>query len=317
MLSGYSTFLRVALFLPFLALLATAAWGGECVLLQSSALKPYEEARQGFERAWQAEHPSTGPKSITGGNLTQIILSEQPELEIFTLNKRLQAARLVVVIGDPALNAAKGLTTTPVIYLLAPSAGSLPRNFTGIDLRILPSQQIEAITRLLPKLRCLGALYNPAQTGQWIQEALTSPTGTEQTLLFRKIATTGEVPATLAGLRDKIDAYWLLPDDLVTNPQALAHLQEFSIANRVPILSFSDKYLKAGAAAAITFDIKDMGEQGAAMAARIFSGIPVSEIPAESPRRAKVIANTAVLHKMGATINEAVVDEVYTGGAQL
>jgi putative tryptophan/tyrosine transport system substrate-binding protein len=315
MLSRYPASLRVALFLPLLTLLATAAWGGECVLLQSSALKPYEEARQGFERAWQADHPSSGPKSIAGGNLTQILLSEQPEQEIFTLNKRLQAARLVVVIGDPALNAAKGLTTTPVIYLLAPSAGGLPHNFTGIDLRILPSQQIEAITRLLPKLRCLGALYNPTQTGQWVQEALTSPAGTDQTLLFRKIATTGEVPAALAGLRDKIDAYWLLPDDLVTNPQALAHLQEFSIANRVPILSFSDKYLKAGAAAAITFDIKDMGEQGAAMAARIFSGIPVGQIPAESPRRAKVIANTAVLHKMGATINETVVDEVYTGGA--
>lgn len=319
MLSGYSTFLRIALFLPLLVFLATAAWGEECVLLQSSPLKPYEEARQGFERAWQAEHPSTGPKSIGGGNLTQILLSEQPEVEPgqenFTLNKRLQAARLVVVIGDPALNAVKGLAATPVIYLLAPSAAGLPRNFTGIDLRILPSQQIAAITRLLPRLHALGALYNPVQTGQWVQEALTSPAGAEQTLLFRKISSPAEVPAALDGLRGKIDAYWLLPDDLVTNPQAMAHLQEFSIANRVPVLSFSDKYLKAGAAAAITFDLGDMGEQAAAMAARIFSGAPVGEIPVEPPRRQKIIANTAVLHKMGAAINEAAVDEVYTGGA--
>lgn len=318
---GYPASLRIALFLSLLIFLTTAARAAdECVLLQSSPLKPYEEARQGFERAWQTQHPSTGPKSISSGNLTQILLSEQqgdqPGQENFTLNKQLRAARLVIVIGDPAMNAVKDLAGTPVVYLLAPSAANLPKNFTGIDLRILPSQQVEAITRLLPKLRSLGALYNPVQTGQWVQEALTSPTGKEQTLLFKKISSPAEVPAALAGLRDKIDAYWLLPDDLVTNPQALSHLQEFSIANRVPILSFSDKYLKTGAAAAITFDLGDMGEQAAAMAARILAGTPVSEIPVEPPRRQKVIANTTVLRKMGAVINEAAVDEVYSGGSQ-
>lgn len=315
---GHSAATRIAVLLPLVVLLlATAAWAQECVLLQSSPLKAYEEARQGFERAWQAQPPLAGPKSITSGTLTQVMLSEQQGENAFSLKKQLQTARLVVVIGDPALEVAtRELKETPVLFLLAPSAGALPKNFTGIDLRIRPSRQLAAISRLMPKLRSIGALYNPEQTGHWAQEALLSPAGSVQTLLFKKISAPAEVPEALASLRNAVEAYWLLPDDLVTSPQALETLREFSIANRVPILSFSEKYLKAGAAAAITFDMADLGAQAAAMAFRILGGSSPNDMPVESPRKQRVIANTAVLRKMGMSINEAVVDEVYRGGAQ-
>ncbi|MFZ5774786.1 MAG: ABC transporter substrate-binding protein [Thermodesulfobacteriota bacterium] len=321
MKTGHSALTRIAVLQPLLVLLALllaapAAWGEECVLLQSSPLKAYEEARQGFERAWQNLRPAAGPKSVSSGTLTQVLLSEQPPGNTFSLKKQLETARLVVVIGDPALEFVRGLRSTPVLYLLAPSAANLPGNFTGIDLRIRPSRQLEAISRLLPKLRSIGALYNPAQTGHWAQEALLSQPDSVRTLLFKKIAAPAELPEALASLRGVVEAYWLLPDDLVTSPQALDTLREFSMTNRVPILSFSEKYLKAGAAAAITFDMADLGAQAAAMANRLFAGAPVAEVGVEAPRKQRIIANTAVLRKMGVAVNEAVVDEVYAGGGQ-
>ena len=298
-------------------LLATTAWGQECVLLQSSPLKPYEEARQGFEKAWMGERPLAGPKGITIGTLTQLLLSEQPQENRSALKKQLQHAQLVVVIGDPALDFVRDLRETPVLYLLAPSAEKLAANFTGIDLRILPSHQLEAMSRLMPKVRRIGALYNPAQSGQWVQEALTSPVSSVETLLFKKVTAAAMVPEALKSLGNTtIDAYWLLPDELVTNPQALEQLREFSMANRVPIVSFSDKYLKAGAAAAITFDMADMGVQAADMAARIVAGTKPGAIPAETPRRERVIVNTQVLRRMEVPINEAAVDEIWSGGPQ-
>ncbi len=318
MKNGHHTPAPITILLVLLALLsATTAWGQECVLLQSSALKPYEEARQGFEQAWMGERPLSGPKSITIGNLTLVLLSEQPEETMSALKKQLQNAQLVVVIGDPALDFVRDLEQTPVLYLLAPSAGELPANFTGIGLRILPSGQLEAMSRLMPKVRSIGALYNPTQSGQWIQEALMSQVSTVETLLFKKVASPALVPEALKSLgNNTIDAYWLLPDELVTNPQALQALREFSIANRVPIVSFSEKYLKAGAAAAITFDMNDMGSQAAEMAARIFAGTLPGEIPVEPPRRQRVIVNTNVFRRMGVVFNEAAVDEVYSGGME-
>ena len=303
------------IFLLVLALLpATRAWGLECVLLQSSPLKPYEEARQGFEQAWMAARPLSGPKGITIGTLTQVLLSEQPEETMSALKKQLQNAQLVVVIGEPALNFVRDLQQTPVLYLLAPSAGKLPANFTGIDLRILPSRQLEAMSRLMPKLRRIGALYNPARSGHWVQEALMSQVSAVETLLFKKVAAPPFVPEALKSLgNNTIDAYWLLPDELVTNPQTLHTLREFSMANRIPIVSFSDKYLKAGAAVAITFDMADMGSQAAEMAARILAGTKPAEITVETPRRQRMIVNTSVLRRMGVLINEAAVDEIYSG----
>lgn len=302
--------------LPLLALLlATTAWG-QCILLQSSALKPYEEARQGFEQAWAAERPLAGPKSITLGTLTSILLSNQPEENTRALKNQLQNVQLVVVIGDPALDFVRDLQQTPVLYLLAPSAKNLPANFTGIDLRILPSRQLEAMSRLMPRLHRIGALYNPDQSGQWVQEALMSPVDAVETMLFKKVSSPAQVPEALNSLINAIDAYWLLPDELVTNPQALHNLQEFSIANRIPTISFSEKYLKAGAAAAITFDMTDMGSQAADMAAKIHAGTKPDKIPAETPRRQRVIVNTQVFRRMGVVINEAAVDEIYSGEIQ-
>ena len=307
----------LTLLLALLALLpATTAWGEECVLLQSSPLKPYDEARQGFDKAWSAERPLSGPKGITIGTLTQVLLSEQPEETMSALKKQLQNAQLVVVIGDPALNFVRDLQQTPVLYLLAPSAGKLPANFTGIDLRILPSRQLEAMSRLMPKVRRIGALYNPTQSGQWVQEALMNQVSSVETLLFKKVASPSLVPEALKSLANTIDAYWLLPDELVTNPQTLQNLREFSMANRIPIISFSDKYLKAGAAAAITFDMADMGSQAAGMAARILAGTKPSEIPAETPRHQRMIVNTQVFRRMEVPINEEAVDEIYTGEIQ-
>ncbi|MBA3007864.1 MAG: hypothetical protein KJ900_15375 [Proteobacteria bacterium] len=315
---GHHITARIIFLLVLLALLsATTAWGQECVLLQSSALKPYEEARQGFEQAWSAQRPVSGPKSITLGNLAQVLLSEQPEENMGVFKKQLENAQLVVVIGDPALNFVRDLQQTPVLYLLAPSADKLPANFTGIDMCILPSQQLEAMSRLMPKVRSIGALYNPARSGQWVQEALMSQVSAVETLLFKKVAAPSLVPEALKSLGNNIiDAYWLLPDELVTNPQTMEHLREFSIANRVPIVSFSDKYLKAGAAAAITFDMIDMGSQAAEMAARIVAGTQPGEIPVEPPRRQRVIVNTSVFRRMGVVINDAAVDEVYSGGME-
>ena len=302
--------------LPLLALLLTTTAWGQCILLQSSALKPYEEARQGFEQAWSAEQPLAGPKSITIGTLTSILLTNQPEENTRALKNQLQNAQLVVVIGDPALDFVRDLQQTPVLYLLAPSAGKLPANFTGIDLRILPSRQLEAMSRLMPKVHRIGALYNPAQSGQWVQEALMSPVSAVETMLFKKVSSPTQVPEALNSLTTTIDAYWLLPDELVTNPQALHTLQEFSIANRIPIISFSEKYLKAGAAAAITFDMTDMGSQAADMAARIHAGMRPDKILVETPRRLRVIVNTQVFRRMGVVINEAAVDEIYSGEIQ-
>ena len=297
--------------LLFLAVSAPA-WALDFVLLQSSPLKPYEEARQGFEKVWLGQRPASGPKSISGNTVTHILLSEQQATDSFSLKKQLQTARLVVAIGDQALEFAKELREVPVLYLLAPSATGLPRNFIGIEMRLQPSRQLAAINKALPKVRSIGVLYNPAQSGQWVQEALLSPVASVQTLLFKKFDSQTSVPGALQELVGKIDAYWLLPVPQLTAPQVLGSLLEFSMKNRVPIISFSEKYLAQGAALAITFDTTDMGAQAAELGARVARAGLGQDIPALTPpRKVRVVANVKVLERLGVPYASEAMDATY------
>jgi putative ABC transport system substrate-binding protein len=292
--------------------LAPPAWALDCVLLQSSPLKPYEEAGQGFERAWIGQRSASGPKSISGNTVTQILLSEQQTTDVSALKKQLQAARLVVAIGDQALDFVKELREVPVVYLLAPSAASLPKNFIGIEMRIQPSRQLAAINKVLPRVRSIGVLYNPGQSGQWVQEALLSPVASVQTMLFKKFDSQTNVLGALQELVGKVDAYWLLPDQQLTAPQVLGSLLEFSMKNRIPIISFSEKYLAQGAAVAVTFDTVDMGAQAAELAAHVSrDGLGVETPALTPPRKVKVVANPTVLDRLGVSFSPSGIDAVY------
>ncbi|MFA7384302.1 MAG: ABC transporter substrate binding protein [Desulfurivibrionaceae bacterium] len=298
--------------LLFLAL-AVPAWALDCVLLQSSSLKPYEEARHGFEKGWLSQHPSSGPKSISTNNVTHILLSEQLTTNNFSLKKQLQGARLVVAIGDQALEFVRDLREVVVLYLLAPSAPeSLPKNFVGIEMRIQPSRQLAAINRALPKVRTIGVLYNPSKSGRWVQEALLSPVNSVQTMLFKKFDNQTSVPDALQELAGKIDAYWLLPDPQLTTPQVLGRLFEFSMRSRVPIISFSEKYLAQGAALAVTFDTADLGAQAAELGAHLARNGLNNESPSLiPPRKVRVTANTTVLKRLDVPSVLSGIDETY------
>jgi putative ABC transport system substrate-binding protein len=206
------------------------------------------------------------------------------------------------------------LREVPVIYLLAPSVASLPRsNFIGIEMRIQPSRQLAAINKALPKVRSIGVLYNPSQSGQWVQEALLSPVGSVQTLLFKKFDSHTNVPGALQELVGKVDAYWLLPDQQLTGPQVLGSLLEFSMKHRIPIISFSEKYLAQGAAVAVTFDTVDMGAQAAELGARISRDGLGGDTPALiPPRKVRVMSNPTVLERLGVPFSAAGIDAAYS-----
>lgn len=302
----------VPLITVLLVAFAVPAWALDCVLLQSSPLKPYEEARQGFEKVWLAQPSATGPKSISGNTVTQILLSEQQTTSGFSLKKQLQNARLVVAIGDQAVEFVKDLREVPVVYLLAPSAAFLPKNFIGIEMRIQPSRQMAAINKALPKVRSIGVLYNPGQSGQWVQEALLSPVASVQTLLFKKFDSQTSLPGALQEMAGAVDAYWLLPDPQLTAPQVLGSLLEFSMKHRIPIISFSEKYLAPGAAVAVTFDTVDMGAQAAELGARIArDGLGGDILPLTPPRKVRVVANPTVLERLGVPYDPKGIDATY------
>jgi putative ABC transport system substrate-binding protein len=201
----------------------------------------------------------------------------------------------------------------PVLYLLAPSAPTaLPKNFIGIEMRLQPSRQLAAINKALPRVSSIGVLYNPAKSGKWVQEALLSPVNSVQTLLFKKFDSQTSVPVALQELAGKIDAYWLLPDPQLTTPQVLGSFFEFSMKQRIPIISFSEKYLAQGAALAVTFDTTDLGAQAAEIGAQIAQyGLDQDSPALIPPRKVRVVANPTVLKRLDVPFVPSGIDETF------
>ncbi|MGV1098957.1 ABC transporter substrate-binding protein [Thiovibrio sp. JS02] len=301
----------------FAVLVPAGARCADIVLVQSSNLAPYEEARRGIEDYLATPHTGRGVKSIASSTLSSFLLTDYAAGAELAREINREQPRVAVAIGRDALNFCRDRLSLPTVFLMAPEARDLLGNrkdIVGITMKIQPSRQLTAVAKALPKVQSIGAIYNPQQTGAWVQEALVSGVGDVQALLFRKIAATSDFAKTLAALSVGIQAYWMLPDQLATTPETLQHLLRFSFENRIPIITFSEKYLRQGAALAVTFDIADMGRQAAELAESIANGLSVRDLPASiAPRQIKVVANVRVLEKMGVTVNTTAISESYSG----
>jgi putative ABC transport system substrate-binding protein len=301
--------MKKTLVLIMLILLAGARTALACsiVVVKSGNQTLMEQVARTFydELHHNLNLPAHGFKSIAPHLFCEIDISENPGKS--AAKQRILEAQpdLILALGRDALLAVRDIRDIPVIYLLvvAPEIIIEGRdNITGVNLEIPPELQFDELGRLLPQVRRIGVIYNTAQSAMNIQRArLDRP---DLQFVALKAQSTREVPALLEELRGRVDLIWLLPDLIVTNPDILESYFLFSFRNKVPVLAFSEKYLKRGAAIVVTFDLQAMAEQAAVMAARIIGGAPVSAVPRMNISRVKTIINPAVVRKLQLAITE-------------
>ncbi|MBU0908496.1 MAG: hypothetical protein KKA54_18045 [Proteobacteria bacterium] len=299
--------MKKTLFLIILILLAGGriALAYDIVVVKSGNEMPMELVVQAFSDKLVHLLPARGVKSIEPHRFREIDLSRTPLKSVVEQQIREYRPDLILALGRNALLAVRDIGEIPVIYLLvvAPEIITQDReNITGVKLEIPGKLQFDELSRLLPQVRRIGVIYNSEHSAMEIQEARRDRPDLQFVSLSAQSAR--GVPSLLEELHGKVDLIWLLPDLIVTNPQTLESYFLFSFKNKVPVLAFSEKYLKSGAAIVVTFDLEAMGEQAAAMAARILLGTPVSGVPPTEISRVKTIVNQTVSRKLQLTVTE-------------
>lgn len=291
--------------LAILALAGPARATSEVVVLQSSRLLPFEQARQGVERVLAVQPLARGQKRIQPGEVSYHVLSEEPDLSALKARIRREKPSLLIAIGATGLGLAREFTSIPVVYLLTPDPEPLIKGHpaaTGIGMTVPPALQLEQFARALPAAGRLGMLYQPGRSEKMVAEARAGAAALGLELIAVPASGAGEVPALLAGLRTGIDAYWLLPDPLVLTPLVLDEILLFSFRNSIPVLSYTSRYLDAGAALAITCEPAAMGEIAGELARDILRGDAGGKRPPVL-HPAGIITNQKVLKKMGISLN--------------
>lgn len=292
----------------FLALaLPLQARAAEIAVLQSAALPAYNSAMQGLSEIISRDVPSRGQKAIQAHAITSHILSEATgtvQLRQLIAEER---PDLVVVIGSSSLYLVKDIPDIPILYLLVPfpeAMGKTPDNITGINMNISAAQQLEALTLAAPTVKNIGLVYDPERSGSLVNEAQNYAARNHLNLLAMPVRSTDEVPGQLASLKDRIDWLWMVPDLTVLTPQTVDYIMLFSLENRVPVLTFADKYLDMGAVLSVTFDPLELGRQAGAMALDIVRQGGTAGIAPARVEKVKVNTNLRAASMLGVVLHQ-------------
>ena len=253
----------------------------DILVLQSMHEKGYDEAVKGFRRESRA-------------SMRRLVLSDYAEADITRITRE-EHPKLIVAVGDRALELAQKQSSTPVLYMMALNAKPRKRA-TGVGMLLDPARYFAVFDAL--GAGKVGVIYDPARSGAYMKRAQAAANRSRVELVLREVRAAKDTPAMLESLRGKVDALWMIPDPTAVSPASTEAYFLFSQGERVPVVCFADVYLSMGGAVALTIDRHDIGRQLGEMAQSVLDGAELDEIPPQFPRRAVTRSNDGVVRQL-------------------
>lgn len=271
----------------------------EVLVVESARIKPYDEALKGF-------------MDVCGCTTKELVLSEMKAPDVLK-EIRETMPDMVLAIGMDALSNVKGIKDIPVVYLMVPNPESIiagKENITGVSMNIPPKKQLGLLQQVLPDVKRVGILYDPAKTGYFVKKAqyVSRELGIE--LIAKEVRNSKDVPSILNGMKERIDAFWMAPDTTVVTPETIEFLLLFSLENKIPVITFSEKYVEMGALMSVSIDAFDAGRQAGEIAGKILSGADIRNLPGADAEKAVLSINLKIAKKLGITINNGIIRKV-------
>lgn len=272
------------------------AWAGGVAVLGDQRLAPYQEAVEGFAETAALPH-------------RQYVLAEYSPA---ALEKTLRAERPagVFALGREALNFARKLDLAPIVHAFVlhpgpPAEGSPPE--TGIAMHAPVRAQLAALTRVSDRVKIVGVVYDPARSESLLEEARMEAGQLGLSLAEARVTNPGEAIAAWGELAPRVQALWMVPDLTTVTPAIFQYLLELSFRDRLPLLSFSSKYVRAGALLAVSFDSRAVGRQAGRLTGRLLAGEALPAIfPPDEPR---LSVNVKTARTLGVSLPPALLEE--------
>lgn len=278
--------------LLLLSFSSIAAEAQDVVAVKSFNLRQYDEVLAGF-------------KSVCDCSVRVFTLSEVDGSEVLNRIDRIKPP-VVFAIGAEALSLVSK-TDRQIVYSMVfypQQIISKKENISGINIHISFERQLEEFHKALPKVRRLGLVYDPGKTPSVkINEAVLAAKKNEIVLVLREVSSPQRVLTAINNLKDKVDAFWMLPDSTVVTPETVELILLSSIENRIPILTFSSKYVEMGALLSLSQDTFDMGRRAGTLAKSIISG----EAAGSLPEGIVLSINLKAAKNLGITLDDTVV----------
>ena len=228
-----------------------------------------------------------------------ITLSDYAEVDIKRIVRE-DRPSVVVTLGDLALESARKVHRVAVLPLMAISYRQTSGNHgfvNGIEV-LIPPERYLALFKLL-KTHRVGVIYSKDKTGAYVLHAQRIASKFGVVLVPKEVSSPKAVFAQLDVLKDSVDALWMLPDSAVISQLTVEGFANFSIEQKVPLVSYASVYLSHGASVVVEIDRTDLGVQAGEMIVELLAGeTPVGE---PAPRKAVLRLNQTVMKRLGIT----------------
>jgi len=112
-----------------------------------------------------------------------------------------------------------------------------------------------------------------------------------------------ELLTAVRSLKGRVDLVVCLPDGTLYNSATVKPLILAALESHLPIVGFSQNFVRAGAALGVYPDFRDIGAQTAEIAQKQLAGQPAG--PVEGPRKLVVGVNQRVMRLLGLEYRES------------
>ncbi len=182
------------------------------------------------------------------------------------------------------------------------------QNVFGIDCFFPPKTQLEILQKILPDRTRIGILFDPKNSGQFIQEAslLAKEHGID--LVTKEVVSESDVLPSLESIRANIDVLLGIPDKTIYAPHAMKSILLFTLRNKIPLVGLSSSNVSAGALFSLFCDYSDIGSQAAKMATEVLKGKKLPTLHIEEPRKRHIALNVRTAEITSVRLSDEVVN---------
>lgn len=221
---------------------------------------------------------------------------------------------LIFALGAKAAwMAVHDLPRVPTIYamVLDPDRYGIEGAFvTGVSMELPPDMVLAQFQLFAPHAKRLGVLLSQGNSSKQVEAALAAARQAGLQPIVRRVTRSADVRRAFSHIRDHIDALWILPDTTVVTPANFHFLRNEALRMRLPMLTYSEMLVDAGALMCVSPDRAAVGRQAAGIARRVLAGTTAGAIEPEAPEVPRVVLNRDTQEAIGLRFDPALLDFV-------
>ena len=206
----------------------------------------------------------------------------------------------VVALGTQSTGAAAALDTSlPLVATMVMSAPTTrtKRPVTTVSLELAPTPVLTKLRDVYPGRTRLTIVRGPSMATATLRSLEAAARTEGFTVASVDCSTPKLLLETINGLSGKTDWLWCLPDAALYPSAAVPTIVMASMRCRVPLIGFSEGFVRAGALVGFYADYHDVGRQAGESAIRLAAGGQLG--PIQPARKIRIAVNERILRLLG------------------